>query len=1320
MKKYYLLFWLFLSSVVIAQVPGAFSLVAPTNGAWVNNKPYFDWGTSSSANYYQLYIDGILKKDNITISYYQIMTGEELSAGLHTWYVKAVNSSGNTQSNETWSILVDDTPPTTFDLLNPTDNSWTNNLRPTFQWSASSDANSSLSKYQLWIDGTLNRDNISSSATSTTPISDLTNGSHTWSVKAIDVAGNVRNSNQTWIIKIDNLPPGIINRWASISGSGSYVKIPSNQSLNPSNELTIDAWVYFVSGGTNDPRIVSKGWYLQDNTGYEVFLGGTGTTRSVRFFLGLLTGRVLLTSSVNLNAHTWYHISCVYDGYYMYLFINGVLNNSKSTTGGLIANNSRSLDIGRGSARTQDQFEGYIDEVRIWNIAKSPDDNKNGILNGDEPGLVGNWRFNEISGNVAYDNSTYGNNGSYQFSGTTNSWPTGLVINSLTNLKNPINANYFSNDKPTFTWKATSDSGIGFSKYQLYIDDILKADNLTDTSYLITTPLSYGYHKWYLKGFDLLGNNQKSPLGAFNIDNLPPNPFNLISPTDSQIVSLPTPNLSWQSTTDSSGGSGLSKYQLWINGVVNRDSIPVGSTTTTPSSTLSQGAYNWFIKAYDKVGNVRQSNQRIFYVDYEPPTPFTLISPANGDTAKVRRPTFVWHASRDIGSGLVRYELNISGQPIITVSPTDTSKQITFDLPDGNYNWFVKAFDRGNASTSSNTNLLVVSVPIPPLPPQLTYPPNNAQLGDDLTPDLAWNTVPNASYFHVQVAYDSLFTNITAQNTQVNTLNWTPTLSYYGNYFWRVKTFSTQGVWGDWSEVRKFNISLAIPNLLSPVNNSVNLPINIQLKWNRSLNSNTFKLQVASDPLFANLILSDSTITDTLKELTFLNNNSIYYWRINAKNNSGVSGWSKTWNFKTIIATPIVPILVNPLNNSSNQPIQLTLIWNKSLNSETYRLQLSKDSLFTQLVYNDSTIIDTTKQISALDNYTKYYWRVKAKNIGGISDWSLVWNFTTASMIGWCNLQWPGNATITKGDSITIFAQIWADGVTNSSGQGPGINAWIGYSSTNTNPSTWINWIPAIFNTDAGNTDEYKATIGQSFSKGTYYCASKFQLNAGAFKYGGFNTTGGGFWDSISNRSGVLVIKAKPINVPKNLVAISYQIKKVKLTWADSSNNETNFIVQRKQGDSSSTNTYNIIATLPADTTTYIDSVDLQDSTKYTYRVYAQNSDTTSDYSNLAQVTTITKILSELEIPKSYTLSQNYPNPFNPTTKIKFALPERAKVNLSIFNVLGEKVAELVNGEVETGYHETQWNATSHPSGIYLYQLTTGRFREVRKMIMIK
>jgi surface protein len=96
----------------------------------------------------------------------------------------------------------------------------------------------------------------------------------------------------------------------------------------------------------------------------------------------------------------------------------------------------------------------------------------------------------------------------------------------------------------------------------------------------------------------------------------------------------------------------------------------------------------------------------------------------------------------------------------------------------------------------------------------------------------------------------------------------------------------------------------------------------------------------------------------------------------------------------------------------------------------------------------------------------------------------------------------------------------------------------------------------------------------------------------------------------------------------------------------------------------------------------------------------------------------------ELEVnqvlPQEYTLSQNYPNPFNPSTQIQFALPEATQVTLEVFNSVGQKVMELVNGQKSAGLHTATFDASGLSSGVYLYKLTTPSFTETKKMLLIK
>jgi hypothetical protein len=95
-------------------------------------------------------------------------------------------------------------------------------------------------------------------------------------------------------------------------------------------------------------------------------------------------------------------------------------------------------------------------------------------------------------------------------------------------------------------------------------------------------------------------------------------------------------------------------------------------------------------------------------------------------------------------------------------------------------------------------------------------------------------------------------------------------------------------------------------------------------------------------------------------------------------------------------------------------------------------------------------------------------------------------------------------------------------------------------------------------------------------------------------------------------------------------------------------------------------------------------------------------------------------IKDEPEIPTTYSLDQNYPNPFNPSTTIRYGLPEKAHVLLSVFNILGQQVASLFEGEEEAGFHEVRFDAAGLSSGVYYCKITAGEFVQTRKLLLVR
>jgi hypothetical protein len=92
----------------------------------------------------------------------------------------------------------------------------------------------------------------------------------------------------------------------------------------------------------------------------------------------------------------------------------------------------------------------------------------------------------------------------------------------------------------------------------------------------------------------------------------------------------------------------------------------------------------------------------------------------------------------------------------------------------------------------------------------------------------------------------------------------------------------------------------------------------------------------------------------------------------------------------------------------------------------------------------------------------------------------------------------------------------------------------------------------------------------------------------------------------------------------------------------------------------------------------------------------------------------------EPDVPYTFSLSQNYPNPFNPTTVIRYEVPSASSVTLRLYNLLGQQVAELVNGTHVPGRYDATLDAAALPSGIYFYTLTAGTFTETKKLTVLK
>lgn len=193
----------------------------------------------------------------------------------------------------------------------------------------------------------------------------------------------------------------------------------------------------------------------------------------------------------------------------------------------------------------------------------------------------------------------------------------------------------------------------------------------------------------------------------------------------------------------------------------------------------------------------------------------------------------------------------------------------------------------------------------------------------------------------------------------------------------------------------------------------------------------------------------------------------------------------------------------------------------------------------------------------------------------------------------------------------------------------------------------------------------------------------------------------------------------EPVSAPDGLTALATVPGEVNLQWTDNVTNEEGFIIERKEGDSTSSSSYAVLDSVGANETSFTDTSVPDSIAEYTYRILAYNSYTVSAYSNQATVTTVTAV-QDGSIPDQYALKQNYPNPFNPSTTIRFELPEAGNVTLEVYDILGNKTDVLVSGYYTAGRYEVDFDASNLSSGIYFYSIQANNFRQINKMLLLK
>jgi hypothetical protein len=258
--------------------------------------------------------------------------------------------------------------------------------------------------------------------------------------------------------------------------------------------------------------------------------------------------------------------------------------------------------------------------------------------------------------------------------------------------------------------------------------------------------------------------------------------------------------------------------------------------------------------------------------------------------------------------------------------------------------------------------------------------------------------------YHLEVSTNSSFSTIDVSLSGITGTSYGVTgLAEGTTYYWRMNATNGAGT-SPYSDVWSFTTTItslapvAAPTLASPGDGETSVSADPTLSWNAASGAISYQIQVSISPSFKTTVVNRGGISETFVKLSGLNRNTTYYWRVCANYGAGTGPYSPTRSFTTVVASPVAPNLLSPIDGAVNVPTRLTFVWEQSVGASSYQLQISTDPSFSTVVMDRSGITATSLTLSGLNVSTVYYWRVNANNAGGPSEWSRVRYMTTSSV----------------------------------------------------------------------------------------------------------------------------------------------------------------------------------------------------------------------------------------------------------------------------------------------------------------------------------
>ncbi len=710
----------------------------------------------------------------------------------------------------------------------------------------------------------------------------------------------------------------------------------------------------------------------------------------------------------------------------------------------------------------------------------------------------------------------------------------------------------------------------------------------------------------------------------------------------------------------------------------------------------------------------------------------TLVSPANLAVGVTIAPLFEWTLAYGTSPSFTIEIATDNAFTNVVFGPaavSDTVSPYQFQLPIDSalsngaiYYWKV------TATVDSGTSCAIGKfTTIAPAIPQLILPANTATISWETS--FQWIPTPWTSgtlKYIIEVSTSSSFSSYVSgfpdSITTSGYVSFPFTFSSLsaGTYYWRVKSYTTGGVFTSISSTWTFTMPGAVSITAIPSYPTGGITVyttSPTIFWylnNYIGYTSTHYYRIRYGTASSTYSDTSATTTGLYQTLSGLTAGQTYYYVIDASDNSSFTTYTTSSEESFVVlytSLASVPIYQSyPIGGITVYTSTPTLYWYLGLYlpAPSFDIQIDNtSSSFPSPEVDTSGVIGYYYTTPSLADGT-YWWRIR---FTGSPTW-----FTESFVV---------NSSY-SGSSAPIPIPIYPSGGVTVNDQSPDLS-WYAYSTSTLDYEVIWSSDPTLsggvlVNTSPPNGDSSPWLTTTSYSLSgltqgvTYYWQVRSRLQSTPATVSNYSSVAQ--FTVSPGASPVVLLPASPV------AGVNINSTKASLSWVVPAKSQSPLSYDLEISKSPDMTSPLQISNI--EKTSYV--VDnLEANSKYYWRVSSKTSDgKISPYSYKGEFRTgeITDVLEE-KIPTEYSLSQNYPNPFNPTTRITYGLPENTFVTLKIYDILGREVNTLVNQEMIRGVHNVDWDGKDKfgnpaASGAYIYRLTAGKYVSVKKMLLLK